>query len=75
MAMNEPAKALEAYEINLERRPNRFNGLYGAGLAAERSGNPEKALLYYKRLLDIAGDSRMKRPELKAARSFTDRNI
>jgi hypothetical protein len=34
-------KALEAYKADLRTHPKRLNGLYGAGLAAERSGNRE----------------------------------
>jgi hypothetical protein len=58
-------EALEAYESNLKIRPNRFNSLYGAGLAAEKSGNTEKANLYYRTLLQISASS-SNRPELKA---------
>jgi len=61
--------ALHAYESVLQKSPNRFNSLYGAGVAAERSGNPEKAVFYYKRLSSIA-DPTSNRPELLAARSF-----
>jgi tetratricopeptide (TPR) repeat protein len=39
LEMNRPGEALEAYEMDLKRHPNRFNGLYGAGLAAERTKN------------------------------------
>ena len=39
LQMNRPGEALEAYELDLKRHPNRFNGLYGARLAAERAKN------------------------------------
>ena len=68
----EPLKALEAYQADLKRHPNRFNGLYGAGLAAEKSGNIKEATLYYNQLLSIASDS--SRPELKLVRSFLKHN-
>jgi hypothetical protein len=45
---------LVAYEADLARHPNRFNGLSGAGMAAEKSGNKEKAATYYHQLLSIA---------------------
>jgi tetratricopeptide (TPR) repeat protein len=61
--------ALQTYESVLQKSPNRFNSLYGAGVAAERSGNAEKAVFYYKRLVSIA-DPNSNRPELLAARSF-----
>ena len=37
LALNNPAEALEAYEINLKERPGRFNGIYGAAIAAKQS--------------------------------------
>ncbi|HQW93717.1 MAG TPA: hypothetical protein PKY28_11485 [Ferruginibacter sp.] len=64
MHMNEPAKALEAYEADLQKHRNRFNGLYGAGLAAERSGDMEKAGLYYRQLLTISDTANAQRNEL-----------
>jgi len=59
--------ALQEYEAVLQKSPNRFNSLYGAGVAAERLNNTEKAVLYYKQLLAIA-DSNSDRPELVAAK-------
>ena len=62
-------KALVVYEDDLKRHPNRFNGLYGAGYAAEKSGDPVKAKVYYQQLSDVcmAGATR---PELMAARNY-----
>ena len=70
LQMNKPDKALEAYEADLKQHPNRFNGLYGAGLAAERSDNLEKANSYYQQLTNIANSIDSNRPELEAARLF-----
>jgi len=69
LELNKPALALEAFELNLKTHPNRFNGLHGAAIAAERSGEKEKAKGYYKKLLDIS-DGNSKRPELQKAKSF-----
>jgi tetratricopeptide (TPR) repeat protein len=69
LALQQPAKALETYEADMKRHPNRFNALYGAGLAAERSGNVQKAETYYSKLSQIAGAT-ANRPELNAARGF-----
>jgi tetratricopeptide (TPR) repeat protein len=68
--MNKPAEALEAYKLVLETHPNRFNGLYSAGLAAQRSGNKMEAKMYFQKLLDSIGTSNSKRSELQTARSF-----
>ncbi|MDQ3681875.1 MAG: hypothetical protein M3352_02230, partial [Bacteroidota bacterium] len=70
LQLNKPGKALEAYEANLKKHPNRFNGLYGAALAAERSNNLEKANSWYQQLISIANSTNSNRPELEAARLF-----
>lgn len=69
MQIGHHLKALEAYQEDLKKHPNRFNGLYGAGLAANKSGDSEKAKSYYRQLSSIsAGNST--RSELAAARLF-----
>lgn len=75
LAMGEFAKALEAYEADLKRHPGRFNGLYGAGLAAQKAGNKEKATSYFQELLTTAQLSDKKRPELVIAESFLKQRI
>lgn len=68
----DPVMALEAYRADLKRHPNRFNGLYGAGLAAEKSGDIKEALHCYNQLLSIAPNS--SRPELILVKSFLKHN-
>ncbi|MEP7141689.1 MAG: hypothetical protein ABI707_02405 [Ferruginibacter sp.] len=70
LQINQPAKALEAYEADLEKQPNRFNGLYGAGMAAERSGNREKAGFYFRQLLTVVSSANSTRPELNSVKLF-----
>jgi tetratricopeptide (TPR) repeat protein len=53
LAADRPADALAAYETALARSPNRLNGLYGAGRAAELAGDAEKAERYYTALLAL----------------------
>jgi tetratricopeptide (TPR) repeat protein len=67
LQMNEPAKALTVYAANLQKHPNRFNGLYGAAMAAERSGNSEKAKTWYRQLLAVTKKGVSERTELMAA--------
>jgi tetratricopeptide (TPR) repeat protein len=74
MDMGEPVKALEAYESDLKRHPNRFNGLYGAGLAEEKSGNAKKATAYYRQLLVLTDSSVSKRPQRMLAESYLRNN-
>jgi tetratricopeptide (TPR) repeat protein len=70
LAMSRPAEALVAYEANLKRSPNRFNGLYGAAIAAKQSGNQEKAAIYFEQLLKLTENSNSDRPELIIAEEF-----
>ncbi|WP_188548263.1 tetratricopeptide repeat protein [Hymenobacter qilianensis] len=69
LAMNRPGEALAAYEVNLQKHPKRFNGLYSAGLAAERAGKLSKARSYYQQLLSVAAASAT-RTELTEVRRF-----
>ena len=61
--------AFQEYEIALKKSPNRFNSLYGAGVAAEKF-DKQKAIVYYKKLLEIAGAENDQRPELADVRSL-----
>lgn len=70
LQMNKSGEALKAYEADLKKHPNRFNGLYCAALAAEKAGKIEKANLYYKQLMEVADLNSSNRPELEKARSF-----
>ncbi|MBC7904298.1 MAG: hypothetical protein H7Y27_12790, partial [Gemmatimonadaceae bacterium] len=68
LQMKKPAEALTAYEASLKTHPNRFNGLFGAGMAAELSGNSEKAKTHFQQLVSISGGS--ERIEVRKAKSF-----
>ncbi len=75
LEMNLPAKALEAFELNLKRSPNRFNGLYGAAIAAKQSGDSEKATVYFESLLKLTENSNSDRPELIEAKEYLEQKI
>ncbi|MES1217856.1 MAG: hypothetical protein ABUT20_20285 [Bacteroidota bacterium] len=62
--------ALISYEAVLQKSPNRFNSLFGAGRAAEKMGNRQKARDYYKQLAIINDATKSDRPELIAIQSF-----
>ncbi len=68
--MNQPAKALLAYEADLKKHPNRFNGLFGAGQAAEKAGDSDKAGNYYHQLIGVAGSIVSNRAEQGIAKAF-----
>lgn len=66
-----PADALVEYDRDLQLSPNRLNGLYNAGRAAEGAGNVARARKYYSTLLEITENgARSNRPELAYARAF-----
>ncbi|MBA3915777.1 MAG: hypothetical protein H0X25_18375 [Acidobacteriales bacterium] len=65
---NRPEQALVEYQADLKFNPNRFNGLYGAAQAAQRTGKQEEANAYYLTLVKMCGDS--DRPELQRAKSL-----
>ncbi|HVU84953.1 MAG TPA: hypothetical protein VHC50_08935, partial [Puia sp.] len=68
LQLNKPGKALDAYETDLKGHPRRLNGLYGAGLAAQRSGDKEKAQLYYSQFMSTVDTVHSDRPEIIAVR-------
>ena len=70
LEMNKPDSALVAYEADLVEHPNRFNGLYGAGFAAEKCGKVERAAHYYRQLLNIVNPDSSNRPELSTIKLF-----
>ena len=70
LALNKPSEALEAYEANLKGHPNRFNGVYGAAVAAKQSGNQEKAAQYFNQLIELTKNSNSNRPEVKEAKKY-----
>ncbi len=68
--MNKWDTALVAFEAALKKHPNRFNALYGAAQAAERSCNLEKAKFYYEQLINVANQGNLNRVEFKTAKQF-----
>jgi predicted Zn-dependent protease len=69
LEVNRPAEALSEFEKSMKVDPNRFNGLYGAGRAAELLGQREKERHYYGQLLKNCAAAQSKRPELAHARA------
>lgn len=69
-----PGEALKEFETGLEKEPNRFRSVYGAGRAAELAGDKNKARTYYAQLIKICEKSGASpRQELAHARSFASR--
>lgn len=53
LATNQPALALAQFEDTLKKEPGRFRALYGAGRAAQLSGNSEASQRYFRELRKI----------------------
>lgn len=70
LALNRPKEALVSYEENLKKHPERFNGIYGAAIAAKQSGNQEKANHYFKQLIAVTTNSNSTRPEVEEAKKY-----
>ena len=70
LELNKPEEALLAYEENLKNCPNRFNGFYGAAVAAKKVGNVEKATSYFKQLIELTKNSNSDRSEIMEAKTF-----
>lgn len=73
LELGKPADALAAYEGVLRGSPNRLNTLYGAGLAAEKSGDPTKAREYFGQLAAVGSTADAGNSRVEYARSFVAR--
>jgi tetratricopeptide (TPR) repeat protein len=70
LELKQAKKALAAFEQSLVNDPNRLRSVYGTARAAELAGNRERALAFYKRLLDQVGPDASHRAEIKHAQEF-----
>jgi tetratricopeptide (TPR) repeat protein len=71
LELGQPRQALDEYKQALKLSPNRFNGLYNAGRAAEALGDGIQAKSYYAALLKSTdGGSHSARPEFAHVKAF-----
>jgi tetratricopeptide (TPR) repeat protein len=70
LAAGRPGEALTTFEAVLAASPNRLNTLYGAGLAAERSGDVARARQHYSQLAAVAVESDPNIARVTHARAF-----
>lgn len=70
LQIGQPADALGAYERVLTASPNRLNTLYGAGAAAEKANQPDKARTYYEQMAKVAAASDPGVERIEHARAF-----
>lgn len=74
LALNKPKEALASYKLNLELRPFRFNGIYGAAKAAEKLEDIKLASYYYNQLIELTSEVNSSRPEINEAKDFLTTN-
>jgi len=68
---HQPKQALAEYEVALKLSPNRFNGLFHAGVAAEEAGDAARARQFYAALLKSTGNgAHSARPEFAHVKSY-----
>jgi len=71
LELRRPSEALTEYDAALRMCPNRFNGLFHAGQAAEAAGDKARATRYYSALLKITSNgTQSARAELAHAKTF-----
>lgn len=70
LALGQPEAALVEFERSLQRDPNRFRGIYGAGRAAEAADNTRLASEYYTKLQTLTAARDTERPEIAHAKAF-----
>jgi tetratricopeptide (TPR) repeat protein len=71
LEFGKPKEALVEYKVALKLSPNRLNGLYGAGRAAEVAGDKAEATAYYAALMKSTNNGMDSgRPELAHAKGF-----
>ncbi len=68
LQMKLPDRALAEYEAALKLNPKRFDGLYGAGQAAEAAGQAPRASEFYASLVKDCEGAGSLRPELARAK-------
>jgi tetratricopeptide (TPR) repeat protein len=71
LELRQPREALVEYKQALKSSPNRFNGLYNAGVTAEAVGDKVQAKSYYVALLQSTDNgSQSARPEFDHVKTF-----
>jgi tetratricopeptide (TPR) repeat protein len=71
LEFGKPHEALAEYKVALKLSPNRLNGLYNAGRAAEAAGDKADAAFYYTALLKSTNNGvGSARPELAHAKEW-----
>jgi tetratricopeptide (TPR) repeat protein len=68
MEQGQAGEALKTYEISMKNARERLRGFYGAGKAADASGDNQKATMYFTELVRLTKNADTDRPEIRAAK-------
>jgi tetratricopeptide (TPR) repeat protein len=69
LELKRPPEALTEYQAALKNSPNRFDALYGAGHAAQITGDSASANAYFTKLMEISATT-ADRAELNEAKTY-----
>ena len=73
LQIGQPAAALREFAASLKENPNRYRTLSGAARAAEATGDRQKAVAYFEKLVALSSKADTTRPELAHAKAFLGR--
>src|SRR5258706_6340964 len=70
LEVGQPAAALKEYETALKQTPNRYRGFWGAARASDALGNRAQASEDFGRLVNLAKNADLERPEVQEAQAI-----
>ena len=73
LEVGQPAAALKEYETALRQTPNRYRAFWGAARASDVVGNRAQASEYFGKLVNLAKNADIERPEVSEAKAFLAR--
>jgi tetratricopeptide (TPR) repeat protein len=73
LEVGEPAAALKEYETAIKQTPNRYRAFWGAARASDAAGNRAQASEYFGKLVNLAKNADIERPEVREAKAFLAR--
>jgi tetratricopeptide (TPR) repeat protein len=73
LEVGQPAAALKEYETALRQTPNRYRAFWGAARASDGVGNRAQASEYFGKLVNLARNGDIERPEVREAKAFLAR--
>jgi tetratricopeptide (TPR) repeat protein len=73
LEVGEPAAALKEFETAIKQTPNRYRAFWGAARASDAAGNRAQASEYFGKLVNLAKNADIERPEVREAKAFLAR--